>query len=187
LRIAVPALGLLALLAVPGVARAEIPRGVYWLGGVNVGGAAHDRFRTGGVIVGFEGSLVYTPGAAGLVAPWVGAYADVLADLGPPAGARFSLGPEAGFGPVGIDAGYAGAVYLGSYYSGLAVRVVATIGWAALYARYEHFFGETSYRNIAEFGLLLKWVDVRARGRLFAKPDATPPASAPAPSAASLP
>lgn len=68
---------------------------------------------------------------------WVGLQGDLLADGNGrlEAGARWSLGPEAGVSIYGVDVSYMGRRLEGATQHGLQLRAKLTVGLAAVYAR----------------------------------------------------
>ncbi|MCU0655644.1 MAG: hypothetical protein MUF64_10250 [Polyangiaceae bacterium] len=99
-RVALPLVVALAVCA-PRVARAdgflEEGSGYALLLGPNIGGSFHSK---PGALLGAELSFVHFDDGI-----WFGFYGDILQDLGLKR-ARYSVGPEMGIGPFGIDVGY---------------------------------------------------------------------------------
>lgn len=126
--------------------------GWYAPSGVSVGASLHPE-RPNGVVLGFEQSLVYQRGPrAGL---WGGIYADIQRDFGA-RWTRLSVGPELGYGVVGLDFGAAAIWRDGRVDTALQGRLLATIGVAAVYGRLGVIPGGADERY-GEIGLLLKW------------------------------
>lgn len=171
-------LGLMALLMPPqGHAAARnrdkksqsVPRlatypdpGRYLLVGVNVGIAG--RPGTDGALmsdekwaaVGFEASAVKLPGADFW---WFGGYVDFVQVL-PNRASRLSLGPELGFGPVGIDVGLLGEYsgLTGKLNAGLQARAMLTLGVISVYLGAPCLYDSEvrALRAQVQTGLLLK-------------------------------
>ncbi len=101
---------------------------------------------------------------------WVGFQGDLLADgngqLG--AGARWSLGPEAGVSIYGVDVSYMGRRLDGATQHGMQVRAKLTVGLAAIYARASYaMVGSGSDAMEVDIGLQLKapfWIKRPRRG-----------------------
>ncbi|KFE69647.1 hypothetical protein [Hyalangium minutum] len=111
--------------------------GRYLLLGVNAGVAG--RPGTNGALlsdekwaaVGFEASAVRLPGANYW---WFGGYMDFIQVL-PNRASRLSIGPELGFGFLGVDVGLLGEYsgLTGKFNGGLQGRIMLTTGVAAVY------------------------------------------------------
>jgi hypothetical protein len=85
---------------------------------------------------------------------WLGAYVDGVHDahVGK---TRMSVGPELGYGPVGLDGGLVEQLD-GMSRSGVVGRVVVTSAVLALYGRYDKFLDGKPDDGILEFGVLIK-------------------------------
>jgi hypothetical protein len=137
---------------------ADPPRQAPWLTGwyAPVGlvtGASFHHDAPGGLVLGAEQSLVYQrgPRASG----WAGLYVDGLRDFG--AGVtRFSLGPELGYGPVGVDGGVFAERRDGQFRPGFLVRGLLTAGFLSAFVRWGRLFDDLPDRSHVEIGLLLK-------------------------------
>lgn len=106
-------------------------------------------------LIGIETSLVRL-GAFGpkvRQAGWLGVYADALWDFGTDSG-RVSIGPELGWGIVGIDGGYASLWADGTQHHGVAMRATFGVPGALGYVRRDAFQGG---HRVWEIGLLLKF------------------------------
>jgi hypothetical protein len=118
--------------------------------GLNLGGAVNQG-APNGFVLGGEVSAVYLYRTWA----WTGAYVDVLRDFG--AGAtRFSIGPEGGWGPFGLDGGFLIEERGGQAHPGTALRLVLSASVLTLYGRWGHVFGDDE-RNFAEIGVLIKF------------------------------
>jgi hypothetical protein len=121
--------------------------------GVVVGASLHHE-APDGLILGAEQSLVYQRGPR--AGTWVGLYADGLRDFG--AGVtRFSLGPEAGYGPVGVDGGLYVERRDGQLHPGFLLRGLVTAGFLSGFVRWGRLFDDLPDRSHLELGLLLKF------------------------------
>ena len=143
------------LVALPGRALADagpkIASGWYVPVGLVLAGSAHED-RPDGFVLGAEVSGAHLDVDPGF---WYGGYLDALWDFGPDA-LRFSLGPEIGVGPVGLDGGYLGEIHAGTYTHGFQIRLLVTLGFVAAYARWGHQFRHPGGEDFGEFGLLVK-------------------------------
>ncbi len=144
------------ILALPGSAAADagpkIASGWYVPVGIVLAGSAHPD-RPDGFALGAEASAVHLNVDSGF---WYGGYLDALWDFGPDA-LRFSLGPEIGVGPVGIDGGYMGEIHDRAYTHGFQLRLLITLGVVAAYGRWGHLFRQPLEEDFGEFGLLIKF------------------------------
>ncbi|MCW5804523.1 MAG: hypothetical protein KIT31_19285 [Deltaproteobacteria bacterium] len=88
---------------------------------------------------------------------WYGLQADLLADGNGArdAGARWSLGPEAGVSVFGADVSYCGERLDGATRHGLAVRTKLTVGVVAVYARGSYLWSGADAASI-DVGVQLK-------------------------------
>jgi hypothetical protein len=148
----------LALVLMAGVAHAD-ETSVLVLGGLNVGASrrgGETGFLVGGElsvpIVNFSRGHYFSGRTSYIGLPtwpvWAGIYTDLARDTG--AGVTsFTLGPEVGYGPFGIDGGL--AVLDGK--GGWCVRPVLSLGLVSLYAR----VGQVQGNTFSQFGVLLKW------------------------------
>jgi hypothetical protein len=130
----------------------KIASGWYLPVGLVLGGSAHAD-RPDGFVLGAEVSGAHVDVDSGF---WYGGYLDALWDFGPDA-LRFSLGPEIGVGPVGLDGGYLGEIHAGTYTHGFQLRLLVTLGFVAAYARWGHQFRHPGEEDFGEFGLLVKF------------------------------
>ena len=155
-RVLISVAGLLLLAGQPGPALADVGphlrSGWYLPIGLNLGAAIHPELEHG-FLLGGEVSAAFLFTDTGL---WSGFYADALWDFGPDS-FRFSLGPEMGWGFLGLDVGYTGEVSDGRYHNGLQLRGLITMGFVAVYGRWVHRFGDVTEHDFGEVGLLLKW------------------------------
>lgn len=145
------------------------------LAGVNLEGWYGKLGVESGVAFGAErGTSAVVGGVATLVhlnqrREWVGFQGDLLADGNGEleAGARWSLGPEAGVSIYGVDVSYMGRRIDGATQHGMQVRAKLTVGLAAVYARASYtLIGPGSDRAMeVDLGLQLKaplWIKRRA-------------------------
>jgi len=145
----------LAAALAAGTARADGPvlTGWYAPSGVALGASLHEAPRSNGLVLGVEQSLVYQRGRrAGF---WGGLWGEALYDFGPGRG-RLSLGPELGYGVVGIDGGFLAVLRGPRADAGVQGRLLLTMGVAAAYGRVGSVLGDEHYR-FGEVGILLKW------------------------------
>ena len=151
--------------------------------GVVVGSASSSA------VVGGEASVVWTPSlphSRGIPAPivWGGAYVDGVYDSGASRG-RFSIGPEAGIGPIGVDGGLVVQTAAGAV--GATVRVLIGVGFVMGYTRWLYVDDARSSSPAHEYGLLFKlpifelWP---GKSKAVAPPPSAPPPSAPTPTPA---
>lgn len=145
------ALALTTALARPAEAHRPVTNSVWVPAGVTLA-ASLDEDADAGFVVGGEVSVVYLD-ETGF---WVGGYVDTVYDVGPDA-TRLTVGPEAGFGFVGMDGGYAVEWRGGTAYHGGAARFLLTWGVVAVYGRVAHFVAPGPERTLGEVGVLLKW------------------------------
>jgi hypothetical protein len=105
-----------------------------------------------GALLGGEASLVYfdTQGPS-----WFGAFASAAFITNANQG-RFSIGPEAGFAIFGIDGGLLDVVASGQDFAGVTVRPMLTVGFATLYARWDHTFSHGG-ADAGQIGALIKF------------------------------
>jgi len=144
--------------ATPALADPEV-RSFYVPVGVNLGATILNGSAL--FAVGAEASVVTTQGSAGFASMWLGGYVDTVINpgnhaIGRPTLARLSVGPEFGFGPLGVDAGYLLQVGNGVSH-GVTVRALLTVAYVALYARAGIFLGKPDLVSMTEFGVLLKY------------------------------
>ena len=146
----------LSIVVLPGRAGADagpkIASGWYVPVGLTLAGSVHPD-RPDGFVLGAEVSAAHIDMDSGF---WYGAYLDALWDFGPDA-LRFSLGPEIGVGPVGLDGGYLGEIHDRTYTHGFQLRLLLTLGVVAVYGRWGHLFRHPREENFGEFGLLVKF------------------------------
>ena len=159
---------IVAVLGQPEIVAADPLAGVHlegWYGklGVETGVAFGDGRGTSAVVGGIA-TLVHINDHH----EWVGLQGDLLADGNGEleAGARWSLGPEAGVSIYGVDVSYMGRRLEGVTQHGMQVRAKLTVGLAAVYARasYALVGGEGMEVDI---GLQLKapfWIKRPRRG-----------------------
>jgi hypothetical protein len=117
-----------------------------------VGYSIHDRQRNG-LVLGLQQSLVYQVGPR--ASWWGGLSGEVMHDFGP-SWTRASLGPEVGYGVVGLDAGFFAIRRGGELEGGFQGRVVFTIGVIELYGRLGEAMGAERFL-FGELGLALGW------------------------------
>ncbi len=136
--------------------------GRYLMLGVNLGLTGPPEMVTSSTptetwqAVGVEASAVRLPYSGYL---WFGGYVDVVQVL-PNRATRLSLGPEAGLGPVGVDAGLLGE-YSGSsgrFNGGFQIRGLLTLGIISAYVSAPCLFDSDAhgFRPQVQYGLLLK-------------------------------
>jgi hypothetical protein len=145
----------LALVATPAVAAAEahgmLRDTVYLPVGASVAAGIHPS-GTSGVAVGGEVSFVRLDDRLA----WYGAWVDGVHDFGSRS-TRVGVGPEVGFGPLGLDAGYLASIDdAGAVRHGFSLRTLFTIGVVGLYGRWGHLFGAGPHDH-GEVGLLAKF------------------------------
>jgi hypothetical protein len=110
---------------------------INFLGGLTLGAGLHNEYNNG-FVIGGEFSLVYfSPKAS-----WIGGYNDLIWDFGSDS-LRYSIGPEFGIGPFGLDGGYLVSVRNEVLQQGFQVRLLLTVGSFAFYSRWGRLFGET--------------------------------------------
>jgi len=106
--------------------------------------------------VGFEASAVKLPGADFW---WFGGYVDFVQVL-PNRASRLSLGPELGWGPVGVDAGLLGEYSgrTGKFNAGLQARGMLTLGVLGIYLGAPCLYDADAHalRMHVQAGLVLK-------------------------------
>lgn len=119
---------------------------------LQIGVSIHPE-RANGLVLGVQQSLVYQVGPR--ASWWGGLSGEVMRDFGP-SWTRFSLGPEVGYGVVGVDGGFFAVRRGGQFEGGIQGRVVLTIGVAEVYGRLGEGMGEERFR-FGEVGLALGW------------------------------
>jgi hypothetical protein len=153
---------MLVALSAPRGASANVARGGsyaphtgwYLPFGLTLGGSNHQE-QDGGFFIGAEASLV-------LFRPiWLGVYVDALYDTTPKA-LRASIGPEAGWGPFGLDLGAVLQSDDGALRAGFCARALLTIGVFAVFHRHTFLFGEGRGPGAGddwlwELGVLIKY------------------------------
>jgi len=161
---ALAGLACVAVLSSPRAVAAEIGPADTWfvMPGPTVGLSRND---TEGLILGGELSLVHLDHGT-----WMGGYVDMARDFGLGA-MRVSLGAEAGFSLVGLDAG-ALLEYADDHYTpGIRLRVLAGGGWMTLYVGPLLRFGSKdsltagAHRVSLEAGFLFKLPFDLSKGR----------------------
>jgi len=144
----------LGLLCIPRTAEAQysgnIDSGYYLLPGLTTSTVMHRTGKVSGFLGG-EVSLAYVDGRN---ATWYGGYFDAGYDFGSK-GTRVSLGPEYGYYYCGVDGGLLLEERATGWGKGFVARGYATIGVAAIYARYGQVVTDDRDRFF-ELGLLLK-------------------------------
>jgi hypothetical protein len=146
----------------PRLATSPAP-GRYLLVGVNLGltgppetGNSSTTTKEVWPAVGLEASAVKLPGSNFL---WFGGYADLVQVL-PNRATRLTFGPEAGFGPLALDAGLLGEYSgrSGRFNGGFQARGMLTLGVIAVYASMPCLYAAAArgFRAQMQFGLLLK-------------------------------
>lgn len=154
-----------------------MPAGADPLAGVHLEGWYGKLGVETGVAFGAErGTSAVVGGIATLVhinerREWVGLQGDLLADGNGQleAGARWSIGPEAGVSIYGVDVSYMGRRLDGATQHGMQVRAKLTVGLAAIYARASYAMVGTGASDAMEvdIGLQLKaplWIKRPKRG-----------------------
>jgi hypothetical protein len=137
--------------------------------GVALGGSFNGQDR-GGFFLGPEASVVYFSDGV-----WAGGFADVLWDFGSDQ-LRHTIGPELGFGPLGVDFGYLGVLQDGDYRPGYAARGMLTFSLISVYGRYGHVFDDAPIPTFGEVGVLLKVpIPVKLEPRRLPPPPPPPP------------
>jgi hypothetical protein len=150
-----------------------VPAAADPLAGINLEGWYGKLGVESGVAFGAErGTSAVVGGVVTLVhinerREWVGFQGDLLADGNGEleAGARWSLGPEAGVSIYGVDVSYMGRRLEDETHHGLQVRSKLTVGLAAVYARASYTFGDDAME--VDIGLQLKapfWIKRPRRG-----------------------
>ncbi|WP_164016718.1 hypothetical protein [Pyxidicoccus trucidator] len=118
--------------------------------------AADELFPTGNLypVLGVEASMVKL-NSRDLV--WLGGYVDLVHSL-PNRATRMSLGPEVGWGPIGLDLGVVGELSRGRFGGGFQVRGLLTIAYVAGYASFQGMYDPQlrGFRESTQVGLLLK-------------------------------
>jgi hypothetical protein len=158
------------VLLVAGEARAGAPTAVEISPGVTLGTAKADFIFGGEVSVSRSHFTLYS-----IPYLWYGAYADGVYD-GAASRGRFTVGPELGAGPLGIDGGLVATT---SGDLGWGFRLLLGVGYVFGYARWLYVDDpRTPSRStpIHEFGVLLKYPL-----RPFGLDDGLPPAVPPEP------
>jgi hypothetical protein len=159
-------------LAAAGEARASgwfDPNGVWAPVGLELGGSFNGQDR-GGFFIGPEASVVYFSDGV-----WAGGFADAVWDFGSDQ-FRHAIGPELGFGPLGVDFAYLGVLEDGDYRPGYAARGMITFSVLAVYGRYGHVFDNAPIPTFGEVGVLLKLpLPVKLEPRVRPPPPAPPP------------
>lgn len=156
----------------------------FWLPvGASLGGAFRSDLPNG-FVLGAEVSAVYlwVEGDAG--GAWLGGVADAVWDFGTDA-FRHRVGPEIGWGPVGVDVAYLGQARDGAYDPGINIRGLFTLAIVSIYGGYGHLFVDGGGGSYGEFGGLVKFpipIDVDP-SRLHRDP----PPVAPEPEPATVP
>lgn len=123
--------------------------------GLSLGGAFRGDLPTG-FVLGGEVSAVYLWMEDTPEGMWLGGVADAVWDFGSDA-FRHRLGPEIGWGPLGVDLAYLGQARDDSYHPGLSVRGVFTLAVVSLYGGYGHVFVDGEGADFGEFGGLIKF------------------------------
>jgi hypothetical protein len=113
--------------------------------GVNVGYGINRDPSPNGFLFGGEASLVYFNRFR-----WIGGYADVIRDFGADQ-TRVSFGPEVGYGPFGLDAGF----LAGDKGTGYVARATFSLVVFHLYGRFGHAVDREE--TFGELGLLVKY------------------------------
>lgn len=105
-------------------------------------------------VLGAEASLVKL-NSRDLV--WVGGYVDLTHTL-PNQATRMSIGPEVGWGPIGLDVGLVGELSRGRLGGGFQLRGLLSVSYVTAYASFMSLY-DARVRNFvegAQVGLLLK-------------------------------
>jgi len=136
-----------------------------WYGKLGVeSGVAFGAERGTSAVVGGIATLVHINDRL----EWIGLQGDLLADGNgrSEAGARWSIGPEAGVSIYGVDVSYMGRRLGGDTQHGLAVRAKLTVGLAAVYARASYTLVGADTMEV-DLGIQLKapfWIKRPRRG-----------------------
>lgn len=109
--------------------------------------------HSNGMIVGLQQSLVYQIGPRANW--WGGISGEILHDFGP-SWTRASLGPEVGYGVIGLDTGFFTLRRDHKLEAGVQGRVILTIGILEVFGRWGEVMGEERFR-FGEIGLGLGW------------------------------
>ena len=153
----------------------------FWLPiGATLGGAFRGDLPNGFVLGGeVSGTYLWIEGdGAGI---WLGAVADAVWDFGIDA-FRHRIGPEIGWGPIGIDLTYQGQARDSVYDPGVNVRGVFTLAVVSLYGGYGHTFSDRDGGGFGEFGGLVKFpipIAVEPKRHMMPPPPAEDPTTRP--------
>jgi hypothetical protein len=130
----------------------KLRSGLYMPVGINLGCSIHEK-PAAGFILGAEVSLNYFSAKSML---WIGGYTDFIWDFGTKA-FRFSVGPQFGWGIIGIELGYLYELDNSKYHQGTRIGVVLTLAVVTIYGRWGHFSSTDSENNMYEVGVLYKF------------------------------
>jgi hypothetical protein len=114
--------------------QAQFPSRWWILPGQVFGGTRGGDFSPTGSFWGAEVSLVRNEGGPFAIGPWYGAMLDGSWNFGTSA-LRLDLGPEGGWGPIGVEAGVLAELRGGVVRAGAAGGLVVTLGAASVYWR----------------------------------------------------
>ena len=117
--------------------------------GINVGAGL--RTGSNGLLLGPEASLVYWRTGS-----WIGLYTDGLFDLGDHR-QRWSIGPECGYGPFGVDAGFVTQFGDERVFGGVRVRGLLSLALLSVYGAGGYLPQHPSQQSWAEVGVLIKF------------------------------
>lgn len=120
------------------------------MAGANVGAAVHSRSGSG-ALVGAEVSAVNYDRNSGF---WYGGFFDTSRDFGNGQW-RSQVGPEMGWGPIGLDVAATFAWVADGPLVGFRVRPMLSLGVLHVYGSWQHI-GTAEDPNFAEIGILLK-------------------------------
>ena len=149
-----------ALCALGRTARADafptFESGVFMPVGLNLGGAFRPALPNG-FVLGGEVSIVHLWFSTEPTGFWVGIVGDGAYDFGSDA-FRHRLGPEIGWGPIGVEFAYLGQLREEVYSSGMSFRGVFSMSFLSLYGGFGHLSGRDNVApaDFGEFGALLK-------------------------------
>lgn len=120
------------------------------MAGANVGASVHSRSDSG-VVVGAEVSAANFDRETKI---WYGGFFDTLRDFGTGQW-RSHVGPEMGWGPLGLDVAATFAWASGGPMFGFRLRPMLSLGVIHVYGSWQHV-GSAQDPNFAEIGVLLK-------------------------------
>ncbi len=122
---------------------------LFVLGGLSAGGSFGSA--GGGGFVGYELSMVWLKSAA-----WGGLFGDIVYDFGQSA-ATVVVGPEFGYGFLGIDGGAAFRFgFADETEVGVQGRLLLTLTTFSIFGRYGYFPDSVGGTHVGQVGILLK-------------------------------